>query len=594
MTDDTLFPNFGHLNATVQDWAANRPVRIVMMGDFSAGAAAGRLETGDDLARRKLLPVDFDSFESVLERLEVRLALPLGDDGGIELEFSNDLEDFHPDEIYDNVEVFSELYNLGGRLSNSSTAAEVQSWSEDGKRRVSRLGKHRSRSGTPAADARLSDYASLVGEAAEVDTDGDIDDMVRSIVGPLVQPADAPNVSALTDSVDEAMSDAMRAVLHNSEFQNLESLWRGLDMLLHRIDTSTRLQIVLLDMSAEEFAADLSSADDLSETGLYSMLVDKPSQEEDGGVSMICGLYQFEAAPTHIELLGRMAKIASYAGASFVTSMVSDTLMNRKEEPHPLVTKGMQELRALPAASNLALLAPRFMLRYPYGKRSDPISEFEFEEFTATNGLRGMLWGHPAFLAASALAGSNGKNMSIGDLPFYYMVDSHGDQVALPCTERLINTDKATQLSQYGICSVMAYKGQPEVRLAGLETLNGQSLELKTSNKPVPEAAGPVLAACVATVAKAVPETVEDLSDAEPEDMDAEDESTDTDLDDLLAGFDDDDDDTSDDDGDASDDDGDSDLDDLLASFGDDDDDDGDDDDDEMDSDLADLLASLD
>jgi type VI secretion system protein ImpC len=59
----------------------------------------------------------------------------------------------------------------------------------------------------------------------------------------------------------------MRTVLHHSEFQNLEALWRGMDMLLRRIETGPSLQVLLVDVSAEEFAADLSSASDLSETG---------------------------------------------------------------------------------------------------------------------------------------------------------------------------------------------------------------------------------------------------------------------------------------------------------------------------------------
>ena len=114
-------------------------------------------------------------------------------------------------------------------------------------------------------------------------------------------------------AVDRALSDAMRTVLHQSEFQNLEALWRGMDMLLRRVETGPSLQVLLVDVSAEEFAADLSSASDLSETGLYSMLVDKPSQDKNGGVSLICGLYQFEPTPPHAELLGRMAKIAKQA-----------------------------------------------------------------------------------------------------------------------------------------------------------------------------------------------------------------------------------------------------------------------------------------
>jgi type VI secretion system protein ImpC len=596
MTDETLFPNFGKIDTPAPDWADKRPVRIVLMGDFSAGAAAGRLEKGADLASRKLLPVDFDSLEDVLERLDVSLALPLGSDGGIELEFSNDLDDFHPDEIYENVEVFRELYDLTGRLSNSSTATEVLSWSTDRKNRVSRTGRHRSRSGAPAADAKLSDFANLVGKEPDVETDGPIDDLLRSIVGPFVEPADSPNVNSLTESVDEALADVMRAVLHNSEFQNLESLWRGLDMLVHRIDTGPRLQLLLLDMSAEEFAADLSSVDDLAESGLYSLLVDKPSQEESGGVSLICGLYQFEASPPHTELLGRMAKVAAHANATFVTSMSSDTLMDRKVEPHPLVAKGIEELRSLPEASRLTLMTPRFMLRYPYGKRSDPISEFEFEEFTESDGLRGMLWGHPAILAVCALAGPNGKNMSIGDLPFYYMVDRHGDQIALPCTERMINTDKATQLSQFGICAVMAFKGQPDVRLAGLKAMDGEELELQMTTKPAP----PVAVAVSAQAAPAGTDTEAETEAGDDEDLDDDmgdlmaGLDDDDDMDDLMAGLDDDDDDDMDDllaGLDDDDDDDDSDLDDLLAGFGDDDDDD---DDDEMDSDLADLLNSLD
>jgi len=607
MSDDTLFPNFGEIDTTIPEWAPKRPVRIVLMGDFSASGAAGRLETGDDLASRKLLPVDFDSLEDVLARLDVRLAVPLGSEGGIELEFSNDLDDFHPDELYDNVEVFSELYSLGGRLGNSSVATEVLSWADDGNKPVSRSGRQRSHSGAPAADAKLSDLAELEGTEPDIDTDVDIDDLVRAIVGPFVEPADSPNVGSLQESVDEAMSDAMRAILHNSEFQNLESLWRGLDLLVHRVDTSPRLQLLLLDMSADEFSADLAKADDLSESGLYSLLVDKPSQEENGGVSMICGLYRFEASPPHIELLGRMSKIAAHAGATFVTSMAGDTLMDRKKEPHPLVAKGFEALRGLTEAARLTLLTPRFMLRYPYGQRSDPISEFEFEEFTPSSGLRGMLWGHPAFLAVCALAGSGGRNLSIGDLPFYYMVDEHGDQIALPCTERLINTDKATQLSQFGICSVMAYKGQPEVRFGGLETVNGVPMELQVSGKPEAQIAVSAQAAPAPEAPEAPADAGDDaddddlgLGDLDMDDDDDDlddlmsglDDDDDDDLDDLMAGLDDDDDDLDDLMAGLDDDDDDTDLDDLLAGFGDDDDDD--DDDEEMDPDLAALLNSMD
>lgn len=547
MSDDSWTPNFGQLDATPPTWAPKRPVRIAVLGDFSGGAAAGRLEIGAELASRKLLPVEFDTLEDMLGRLEVKLTLPIGDDGaGVELEFG-DLDAFHPDQLYRELGVFKALGDLRKRLNNTATfakaAAEVQSWSGGGKKRVSRSGKRRSRSGALAADAKLSDFARLIGVAPDVITDGPVDALLRSIVGPFVVKAPDAKKDALVSTVDKALSDAMRAVLHQPEFQNLESLWRGMDMLLRRIETGPMLQVLLVDVSAEEFAADLSSSDDLSETGLYSMLVDKPSQDKNGGLSLICGLYQFEPTPPHAELLGRMAKIAAHAGAPFVTAMASDALMDRKKAPHPLIAQALKELRGLAEGSHLALLSPRFMLRHPYGKRSDPISVFDFEEFTSADGLRGMLWGHPAILAACLLAAPTGRTLSINDLPFHYVTDADGDQVALPCTERLINSDTAARLAQFGIGALMAHKGQPELRVAGLDTVSGQALALQGLGKPaarvgVTTSIGSRKEPAAASGRAAPASDASDDSEVSVSDdasSDSGDASSDTSLDDLLA-----------------------------------------------------------
>ena len=488
MADDDWTPDFGSFDAAPPPWAAKRPVRIAVLGDFSAGAAAGRLETGDELARRKMIPVEFDNLEDTLARLEVKLALPIGDGGeGVEVEFS-ELDSFHPDSLYRDLPMFKALADLRKRLNNTATfakaAAEVLAWGGGGKRRASRSGRRRSKSGAPAADAKLSDFARLVGIASDVDVDTPVDALLRRIVGPFVTKATDPKRDALVATVDNALADAMRTVLHQSEFQNLEALWRGMDMVLRRIETGPGLQVLLVDLSAEEFAADLSGVSDLADSGLYSMLVDKPSQDKNGGVSLVCGLYQFEPTPPHAELLGRMAKIAKAAGVPFVTSINADAFTDRKNPPHPLMTQAMEALRQLAEASNLVLLAPRFMLRHPYGKKSDPINAFAFEEFSADEGLSGMLWGHPALLAVSVLAAPTGNTLSIGDLPFHYVVDADGDQVALPTTERLVNLAAAEKLRRIGIDALMAHKGQPELRIAGLDAVNGDAIALSGLPKP--------------------------------------------------------------------------------------------------------------
>jgi len=465
-------PNYGSLDAAAPTWAAKRPVRIALLGDFGAGAASGRLDTGADLARRKPKSVEFDSLEDWLGQQNLTLTLPIGSKrGGVEVAI-NDLESFHPDTLFRELDLFRKLNDLRKRLNNTATfdkaAAEVAKLAGT-KKKASRAGRGvRARGATPAAGAKLDDFARLTGRTSTpADGAGSIDALLRDVIGPFVVPAAKPEKTALLKTLDESIADGMRAVLHQADFQATESLWRGVDFLLRRLETGPMLQVHLIDVSAEEFAADLSGSDDLSETGLYKLLVEQPSQAKDGGYTFVAGLYQFEATPPHTELLGRMAMIASAAGATFFTAMAVDDLSNPKKPPHPLVAEAFSALRALPEAKKLSLLGPRFLLRHPYGKKSDPISSFAFEEFTAADGLAGMLWGHPALLAITVLAGQGGTP-TVNDLPFHYFVDADGETTALPCTERFISTASVSALGAYGVGALVAHKGEPNVRLSGL------------------------------------------------------------------------------------------------------------------------------
>jgi len=79
-----------------------------------------------------------------------------------------------------------------------------------------------------------------------------------------------------------------------------------------------------------------------------------------------------------------------------------------------------------------------------------------------------MLWGHPALLALTALAGQGGTP-TVGDLPFHFYVDADGDSTALPCTERFMSTTAVSALARWGVGALVAHKGEPSVRLSGLQ-----------------------------------------------------------------------------------------------------------------------------
>src|SRR5690348_12559278 len=232
--------NFGIMSADARTIATNAPFRLAILGDFSGGANKGRLEVGDDLARRKPLRVDVDNIDKVIERLKITISLPMGGGEAAAQIPIRSIDDFHPDQLYENVELFSAMADLRQR---------------------------RPRGATVPRGGRLSDFAKLIGQpSARPDAvEVAVDELLKAVVRPYIVRAKDPAQAALLASLDKALAATMRKVLHHPDFQILESLWRSVDLLTRNVETSTQLQIVLYDVSAEELAADLSVTDELEE-----------------------------------------------------------------------------------------------------------------------------------------------------------------------------------------------------------------------------------------------------------------------------------------------------------------------------------------
>jgi len=538
--------SFGSLPGKPRAVVPGVKFRLALLGDFSGRANAGLAETGEALARRKPIKVDVDNLDDVLARMKLALNLSLdGGEGTVAVPIGS-MDDFHPDQIVENVELFGELRtlrrNLGNKAGFDRAAKEVLSWS--GEEALPPLPR-KAAGATVATDRKLSDFARLSGRKGTSETaEASVEDLMRRLVGPLVQPARDARADQLTARVDEALSLTMRRVLHHPDFQTAEAVWRGVEFLVRRIETGARMEIVLYDVSAEELAADIAASDDLQESGLYGLLIDQPALDAgQGAISAVIGLYNFELMPPHADLLGRIAQVAACAGAPFIAGIGPDPLKIPIHDQHPLIRDAWAALRELPAAAYLGLAAPRFLLRLPYGKKTDPIDAFGFEEFSRQSGLSGMLWGHPALIPALLLAESFGQQgakmklgtvMGVGDIAYYVYIGSDGDQVALPCTERLYTERQAVVVTNYGVMPLLSLRGRPELRLGSFASLAGPALAgfwapvtiAPQAAKAAPPA--PVVSGVVETAAEAEP----------PEEVAAEPAAAeDTDLDALLAGL---------------------------------------------------------
>lgn len=479
---------FGTLNAEKSKPHNASKFRIAVLGDFSARANRNEIGVGSEMSNRKVHHVRHDNLDEILMRLNVTLQLPAGPSGAVIDVPIRSMDDFHPDQLYTNVPLFEKLQGLRSKLLDPSSfekaAAAVRALALPPGAIDPRLTRSSSIS---VPRAKFEDFSQLLDATPTKHEPGELKTLLRDIVGSHVVPT-MTGQAELVAAVDEALSGLMRTLLHHPDFQALESLWRSLDLLVHRVELDEGIEIALHDIHAAELAADLASADDLAASGLYPWLVEQPSQQvQYGPYSVIIGNYQWEQIPPHMDLLARMSKIAAAAGAPFLTSLDRASVKAMgQSDIHPLTKQAWSQLRELPESNYLGLVSPRFMLRWPYGKKSDPIESFAFEEFSNQAGLQSMLWGHSTFLAAIALAHSFTSDglkemkpencLTIDDLPFYYFRDKYGDQVALPCTEVLVNVALSQVLVNQGVIPALSMQGRPEVRLGGLNSLVGKPI----------------------------------------------------------------------------------------------------------------------
>ena len=524
--------NFGRLTPPANTATAPRATgvfRIAMLGDFSGRAHRGKWRGSTELAACKPIRLDVDTLDAVIAGFGTVLHLPVGAGGAIVELRPRSLDDLHPDALVEQLPLFAELMALRQRLAHPKTfaaaAAQIRAWRSETTPADMAAPERRRPRDELAIDAKLSDFARLLGqEPVPARTPTAVDELMRCVVAPHVVEKNSADATALTATVDRALAAAMNSLLHDPDFQSLEAAWRSLDFVTRRVATSATVQIVGYDISAEELAADLSSVQDLRDSAVYRLLVEQPALDaHQGPLSALIGLYGFDLTPPHAELLGRIAAIAAEARAPFIAAVSRDCITTRSEDLHPLVIDAWKALRALPAARYVALTVPRFMLRLPYGERSEPIDSFEFEEFDQRTGLKTLLWGNPSVLAAVLLgrhavrAGTKqapGALLGLDEMPCFTYTDDDGDCVALPSTERLLAERATAHVHAQGFVPVIARRGAPQVQLGGFRSLAGTPLAGPWS--PI-EARPQVPESQPAAVAVAMPADVAEASGSEYE-----------------------------------------------------------------------------
>jgi len=483
--------------------AAEGPFHLLVMGDFTG---AGR-ERSDrkPLGERQILQVDRDDLDSVMERLGVALQLPELEDTRIGF---LEIDDFHPDRLLADLGLFARLRGLRRRLGDPAsfaTAAAELTAGQDRDAAGSAAEQTEPVAGVPMPDDLLSAALDATtasgrrsGGAAE-SGEALADRLIARIVAPFVVPRPDPRQEELVAAVDQALGATLRRLLHDPRFQALESAWRGLELLVRRLETGSRLKLFLLDASRAEWAADLTASDALEACGLHKRLVEA-TVATPGSVpwALMIGLYDFAAEPGDAALLGRMAKIAAAAGAPFLAaarpSLVGCRSFGGSADPDlwtepagPGFEEAWRQLRALPEAAWLALVQPRLLLRMPYGRRGGQVALPGFEELAEPADHEAFLWGNGAIavgcLIAQAFSRAGwrlrpGEVDSLDRLPFHVR-EIDGEQAVQPCAELLLSERGAQVMAERGLTPLWSQRDRDSVTIGGVRALAAGSPELR-------------------------------------------------------------------------------------------------------------------
>jgi type VI secretion system protein ImpC len=472
------------------------PFRIAVIGDFSGRSSCGTCAPEE----MRPIMVDRDNLDDLIRKMTVEVQLSLGESGTAEplsIKFE-ELDDFHPDEIFKRLGIFKNLRALRKGLTDPATfaasAAEAKYWLSLPQQDTFSFPEEPASAPVDLLDQIVSE--AIAEDSAGVAKSNLCQDPVllsflQDIVGPDLIAADDPQKDDLIAAVDCVISKLMRAILHHPEFQEVEAAWRGIDFLIRRLDTGSDLRVYLCDMSKGEMVKDMASCANVSGTTLYKRCVLQASEKLGGEPwSLLLGCYHFSQEQTDIDALKSIAEIAHQAGAPFISG-ADDRLLGCEllaASPHcdewrdvwtSVELEAWEALRSSSSATHLGLTLPDFMLRLPYGKDTDPVDTFDFEEHPSEAGHAGYLWGNSAFVCACLLGrcfSRNGWQMrnkidhNINGLPVHVYAADVEPRVT-PCSEVLLTERTVTAIMDKGIMPLLSFQGEDRVRLARFQSI---------------------------------------------------------------------------------------------------------------------------
>lgn len=288
-------------------------------------------------------------------------------------------------------------------------------------------------------------------------------------------------VDEMITSIDQKLSAQMDAILHNEDFEKIESSWRSLKYLVDKTDFRENIKIEVLNVNKQALFDDFEDAPEVVSSGLYKLAYTQEYGQFGGQpYGLMIGNYEFGPRAQDIKMLQHLGSVATMAHAPFIAAAgpsffgVDDFsgLPNLKdlkaifEMPQYAKWQGFRESED---SRNVGLTLPHFLLRAPYDPENQPVKSFTYKE-EATAGNNAYLWGNAAFAFATRIGDSFAKYRmcsniigpqgggAVEDLPVFTYEAMGGMQTKIP-TEILVSERKEFELAEEGFIALTMRKG---------------------------------------------------------------------------------------------------------------------------------------
>jgi len=279
------------------------------------------------------------------------------------------------------------------------------------------------------------------------------------------------------------LSAQLIEIMHHTDFQQLESSWRGLHYLVHQTETSTTLKIRVLNVSKKDLLKDLERASEFDQSALFKKVYEDEYGTFGGApFGTLIGDYEFGKHPQDVALLERISNVAAAAHAPFISAAGPDLFnMDSFTElggPRDMAkvfdtaeyTK-WKSFRDSEDSRFVGLTLPHVLGRLPYGQDTSPIEAFNFEEEVDGTDHSKYLWTNAAYAFGTRITESFSKygwlatirgvegGGLVEGLPTHTFKTDEGE-VALKCPTELAITDRREkELNDLGFIPLCHCKG---------------------------------------------------------------------------------------------------------------------------------------